>query len=141
VVAALCGGHSAVESLGTDPVDQIVVETNGDLEAVDSLKSTYDGATSLGINVFDHELDVAARDVRVRARQLQKSGLCQKCRECSLVDVCGGGYLPHRYAGGDNFDQPSIYCPDLTRVITHIRDRVGQELAGAVGSPAATRVP
>lgn len=138
IIAGLCGAPSGVESLGTGAVDLVVVETNGEVEAVDSLKSTFDGATELGLNVFDHDFDEVALDLRVRSRQLGAGGLCRTCRECSLVEVCGGGYLPHRYAGGGSFDNPSIYCADLMRIIDHIRGRVLRELRpGAAAEVAA----
>jgi uncharacterized protein len=135
IIRRLCGAAAGVESLGTTPVDLIVVETNGELEAVDSLKATYDGATRLGYNLFEHDLDTVAADRRVQARQLQAPGLCRRCQECSLVQVCGGGYLPHRYAGGEDFANPSVYCADLIKLIRHIRMRIGAELTRA-GLPA-----
>ena len=119
---------SDVESIGTGMVDFIVIETNGSFEAVDSLKSTFDGATHLGYNAFDHTLDTVAADRRVQSRQMYAQGLCRTCQDCSLVNVCGGGYLPHRYAGGEDFDHPSVYCADLMKLIRHIRRRVSEEL-------------
>jgi uncharacterized protein len=128
IMYRLFGAPSRVESVGIGMVDFIVIETNGDFEAVDSLKSTFDGATHLGYNAFDHQLDDVATDHRVQARQLGAEGLCQRCQECSLANVCGGGYLPHRYSGGENFANPSVYCADLMKLIRHIRLRVGEEL-------------
>ncbi len=138
IIRRLCGAHSGLESLGTSAVDLIVVETNGELEAVDSLKSTFDGATHLGYNVFDHDFDTVAADRRVQSRQLHFQGLCRRCQECSLAEVCGGGYVPHRYSGGTSFDNPSVYCADLMKLIRHIRQRLGAELARAE-LPAAPR--
>jgi uncharacterized protein len=138
IMRRLCGAPSGLESLGTSAVDLIVVETNGELEAVDSLKSTFNGATHLGYNVFDHDFDTVAADHRVQARQLHFQGLCRQCQECSLAEVCGGGYIPHRYAGGTNFANPSVYCADLMKLIRHIRQRLGAELAKAKLLPAAT---
>lgn len=128
IMYRLFGAPSRVESVGIGKVDFIVIETNGDFEAVDSLKSTFDGATHLGYNAFDHSLEDVAADHRVRARQLGAEGLCHRCQECSLAKVCGGGYLPHRYSGGENFANPSVYCADLMKLIRHIRLRVGEEL-------------
>lgn len=141
ILRRLFGSDSGVESLGARLVDLIVVETNGELEAVDSLKATYDGATHLGYNIFEHDLDTVAADVRVRARQQGVNGLCRTCRECSLVDVCGGGYLPNRYSGGENFDNPSVYCADLTKLIRHIRKRIVAAMtqAGLQAEPPAQR--
>ena len=124
----LMGGESLVESLGAGVVDLVVVETNGDIEAVDSLKATFEGATSLGFDVRTHELDAVASHVGVRSRQLGAASLCETCRGCPQVEVCGGGYLPNRYSAARGFDNPSIYCHDLQRIIEHVRERVMREL-------------
>src|SRR5690606_13363347 len=123
----LMGGESLVESLGAGVVDLVVVETNGDIEAVDSLKATFEGATSLGFDVRTHELDAVASHVGVRSRQLGAASLCETCRGCPQVEVCGGGYLPNRYSAARGFDNPSIYCHDLQRIIEHVRERVMRE--------------
>jgi len=43
---------SSLESIGLDAVDLIVIESNGEIEAVDSLKTAYNGAAKLGYNVL-----------------------------------------------------------------------------------------
>jgi uncharacterized protein len=41
-----------------------------------------------------------------------------------VVNICGGGYYPHRYSKILEFDNPSVYCEDLYKLITHIEDAV-----------------
>jgi uncharacterized protein len=124
IMGLICGQPSLVESLGLTPVDLVVIETNGALESVDCLKTAYEGATVLGFNVFDHTFDAAARHLMVQSRQLGADGLCEQCQACPMVGVCGGGYLPTRYAREGGFDHPSVYCRDLQRIISHIYDSV-----------------
>jgi uncharacterized protein len=38
-----------------------------------------------------------------------------------VVTSCGGGLYAHRYRADNGFDNPSAYCPDLLKLITHIR--------------------
>lgn len=128
IMNILLGGPSALESLGTSPVDLIVVETNGEIEGVDTLKSAFDGAARLGLNVREHDFDTVARHDAVVRRQIGLDGLCKKCRECPIVQVCGGGYFPHRYAAENGFDNPTVYCADLMKLIYHIADRLYREL-------------
>jgi uncharacterized protein len=104
LIRLIFGTASLVESVGLNPVDLIVIETNGDVEAVDALKSTYDGATVLGYNVFKHDFDVVASDIAVRRRQSGADSLCQQCKDCPIVSVCGGGYIAHRYSSERGFD-------------------------------------
>lgn len=128
-IRLMFGISAAVESTGLDPVDLIVVETNGEIEGVDSLKSTYDGATKLGYNIFDDSFDKVASHFAVRSRQLGAQTLCEKCQECAVVDVCGGGYVPNRYSAERGFNNPSIYCSDLEKVIRHVHAVVSRDLA------------
>jgi len=136
ILAMICGSTSLVESIGLNPVDIIVVETNGDVEAVDSLKSTFEGATVLGYNVFDHAFDEVASDINVRARQMGGESLCDACRSCPLLDICGGGYIPHRYSSARKFGNPSIYCADIQKVIRHMHRSLKSEFALAQGAPS-----
>ena len=128
MIQRACGAPSHVESIGLDAVDLIVVETNGEIEGVDSLKGTFNGASRLGFDVFHHDFDEVAGHVAVRARQLGVHSLCRSCRECPVVDVCGGGYLPHRYSAARGFDNPSVYCADLEQLIRHIHAKLQSQL-------------
>jgi uncharacterized protein len=127
-IRLLFGAPGYVESMGLDPIDLIVVETNGEIEGVDSLKSTYDGATKLGYNIFDHDFDAVATHFAVRSRQLGAKTLCQKCQECGVVNICGGGYIPNRYSSENGFNNSSVYCSDLEKVIRHLHSTVSQDL-------------
>lgn len=129
IIRLIFGAPSNVEYLGLTPADLIVVETNGDIEAVDSLKSTYEGATKLGYSVFENSFDDITVHPAVRRRLVGGvEVLCQKCRECPVVDICGGGYIPHRYSSENGFDNPSIYSSDLEKLIRHIHSAVSSEL-------------
>ena len=124
IINMMCGAPSLVESLGLSPVDLIVVETNGDIEAVDSLKTTFNGATKLGFHINDNDFDQVANHFAVRSRQMGATSLAAECRSCPLVKICGGGYLPHRYSQARGFDNPSVYCADLKKLILHIQQSV-----------------
>lgn len=120
IMRRACGLPSGAENIGSAVVDLVVVETNGDIEGVDALKSAFHGATALGFNVFGDSFDDVARHEMVRMRQAGVDGLCMTCQACSVKSICGGGYLPHRYSARTGFDNPSVYCRDLDVVIRHI---------------------
>lgn len=124
----ILGGHASSEVHGLTPVDLIVVETNGAIEATDTLKGTCDNATVLGFNIFDHSFDRAVSKVDARLRHEGLEGLSDKCRACPLVSVCGGGHIPHRWNHRNGFNNPSVYCEDLQKLILHIRDHITGEL-------------
>jgi uncharacterized protein len=134
VLSAARGGPSFTEAIGTDPVDLLVIETDGSWEQPDSMKTAYQGAPATGTTVFSHTVDQAARHPAVAARQGGTEALCATCRACPVVSVCGGGLYAHRYRPGNGFDNPSVYCADLKALI-------GQMPGGAAPGPAAPAAP
>ncbi|HEY9439643.1 MAG TPA: FxsB family cyclophane-forming radical SAM/SPASM peptide maturase, partial [Streptomyces sp.] len=134
VLSSLSGGPSLTESLGLAPTDLVVVETDGQLEQVDSLKSAYEGAAATGFDVFTHTFDEVAAHPGVRARQLGLAGVSETCRTCPVVRSCGGGLYTHRYREANGFDNPSVYCADLAALVRGIEERTQ---ASSV-SPAVT---
>ncbi|MGI5470850.1 FxsB family cyclophane-forming radical SAM/SPASM peptide maturase [Streptomyces sp. CA-132043] len=131
-LALLMGAPAGGESLGLTPFTAVVVETDGSIEQVDSLKSAYEGAAATGLDVFRHTFDDALRHPGVAARHAGAAALAPVCRACPLVRVCGGGQYAHRYRRGSGFANPSVYCADLQRLIRHAAGR----LAGAARGPA-----
>ncbi|HEV2640215.1 MAG TPA: FxsB family cyclophane-forming radical SAM/SPASM peptide maturase [Actinocrinis sp.] len=136
VLAALYGRPSTTEALGLDPVDLLVIETDGTLEQVDSLKTTYDGAAATGLDVWRHSLDEAAAVTGIAVRQQGIDGVCATCRACPVVQICGGGLYPHRYDPGADFDNPSVYCSDLRATIDHILRAESAQGRGVPDAPA-----
>jgi uncharacterized protein len=64
----------------------------------------------------------------VRARQQNWHTLSETCRRCDLVRVCGGGYFPQRYSRENGFQNTSVYCADLMKLIRTITGTVRQDL-------------
>jgi uncharacterized protein len=122
VIETSRGGASGTESLGLAPSDVAVIETDGTIEQADSIKVAYDGAPATGLDIFRHPLDAAAAHPAIRARQQGIAGLSVTCQRCPVVSTCGGGLYAHRYRTDNGFDNPSVYCADLKRIITHVRD-------------------
>ena len=128
VLSTARGGSSLTEALGTDPGDLLVIDTNGDWEQPDSMKTAFDGAAATGMNVSGHAVDEVAAHPAIVARQGGVAALCATCRACPVVRVCGGGLYAHRFgpdpharrrSGTDpaEFDHPSVYCADLKALI------------------------
>jgi uncharacterized protein len=124
IIATLAGGDSATEALGLAPVRMVVIETDGTYEQADSLKVAYDGAPATGLGVFTHSLDSALEHPGIVARQHGIADLSAACQRCPVVSSCGGGMYAHRYRSGTEFDNPSVYCDDLLKLINHISARL-----------------
>jgi uncharacterized protein len=135
VISTLTGGGSLTEALGLAPAALVVIETDGTYEQVDSLKTAFDGAPVTGLDVFGDSLDVVGRHPGIAARQQGLAGLCQTCRDCPVVTSCGGGLYTHRYRAETGFANPSVYCADLLKLITHISECLPKVQAGQQAAP------
>jgi uncharacterized protein len=128
IINLLLGGPSRSEAVGLSRVGLIVVDTSGAIEQVDVLKSAYHGAAAVGLNVFSDSFDAALEHPAIAARQIGVDALHHTCQRCTVRDVCGGGYYPHRYREGEGYRNRSAYCPDLFALIGHIQHAVEQEV-------------
>jgi uncharacterized protein len=126
------GAASLIESLGLEASDVAVIETDGTIEQADSIKVAYDGAPATGFDIFSNQLSEAAGHPAIRARQLGIAGLSDACQQCPVVATCGGGLYAHRYKTENGFDNPSVYCADLKKIINHVQAR----LMPVSGTPA-----
>ncbi len=124
MVMLILGGRGETEVLGTEDAAMVTVETDGSFERSDALKTTREGLAATGLDVFSHTFDDALAAAR-------PAPLSATCRACPVLSVCGGGLYAHRYGVDGGFSNPSVYCADLLRVITHVGTRIGADLRAA----------
>ncbi|MEU6019157.1 FxsB family cyclophane-forming radical SAM/SPASM peptide maturase [Streptomyces sp. NPDC047515] len=126
IVALSSGVRGSVETLGLAPPSSIVIESDGTVEGVDTLRSVEEGASWLGRDVFSQSFDDVLRHPKLLHRRYGRAALAEKCQSCPLVEVCGGGYLPHRFSTSQGYRNPSVYCADLEYLIRHVQDSLQQ---------------
>jgi uncharacterized protein len=131
-IEQLVGRQGTSEQLGTGAASFLVIETDGAIEQVDSLKATFEGATHTGLHVLRDDFEAAYTHPGVVARQIGIQALSTTCLSCRLRDACGGGMYTQRYCPGTGFKNPSVYCADLTVFLDHVSARVRTDLA-AIG--------
>ncbi|MFB9884369.1 FxsB family cyclophane-forming radical SAM/SPASM peptide maturase [Planobispora siamensis] len=133
IMRLLAGHASRTEAVGLSPARMAVIETDGGIEQSDSLKSSYHGAAATRMHVLSDSFDAVLRHPAIAARQVGELALAPVCHACDIVSVCGGGLYAHRYNTVDGFMGPSVYCPDLYRLIGHIRTRFARDVARMKG--------
>ncbi|WP_438491836.1 FxsB family cyclophane-forming radical SAM/SPASM peptide maturase [Streptomyces asiaticus] len=139
IAALSSGARGSVETLGLAPPATIVIESDGTIEGVDTLRSVEEGASRLDLDVFNQPFDEAAHHPKLLHRHFGRDALAEQCQRCSLVEVCGGGYLPHRFSAARGYRNPSVYCADLAYLIRYVQDSLrehGWDLAAPSTSPS-----
>jgi len=124
IMGLIFGSQVTTSDIGGNKSNYVVIETDGGIEPVDSLKACGEGFTKLGLNVLRNQIDDVYDFPLVQSFLVGADSLCDTCKKCPVVDVCGGGYMPHRYRADNGFDNPSLYCKDLIKIISHIQRRV-----------------
>jgi uncharacterized protein len=124
IIESLLGGEFPNDLLGNFSNQLLVIETDGAIEAVDYLKSCGNGFTKAGANILTHALS-EAMDFKLANLYINShTKLHKQCLSCPVQEVCGGGHLTSRYSSLNGFNNPSVYCHDLLKLITHIQNRV-----------------
>ena len=129
---AVSGLPSGTDAFGLGDVSLVSLETDGTWHDLDVFKVAGEGATRLVGNVEDTSIEQLASSSQISAhrRLLTVPGLCDTCRSCDVVAICGGGSVPHRFGGG-GFENPTVYCGEMKALIAHVRRRLVEGLADA----------
>ena len=123
------GGQRGFDSYGALSNGVIIVETDGTYHGLDVLKTAYHGATKTGMSLESDPIETLESLPLVKALSIKRFSAPQKCFDCQLFEICGGGYLPHRYSSQNGFNRESVYCEDMMILIEHIRNYLSTELS------------
>ncbi len=132
IMQAVLGKSIGSDMMGDGRNEVLVIETNGDIESVDVLKICGQGFTKNNANLIGTSLDEALATPLAQLYNLSHVQLPRKCLACPINDICGGGYLPHRYSSENGFDNPTFYCHDFMKLITHVQNAVLSEFPASV---------
>ncbi len=139
---ACAGLPSGTDAFGFGDVSLLSIETDGSYHDLDVLKVTQDGATKLIGNVIDTPIAEVARSPAIERHRsfLRKDGLAEVCQKCRIVEICGGGALPHRF-GKNGFSNPTIYCNEMLKLVTYIKSRLEEHLSLDLIEAEPTQLP
>lgn len=111
------------QKLTRNEAHALIIETNGDIEPIDSLKGCGEGFTKTNMNIVSNEFeDIMQLPLGKLYFKDSTEKLSTTCQECPIVSVCKGGRLVHRYKKENGFNNPSIYCNDIIMLISHMQN-------------------
>jgi uncharacterized protein len=125
LVQTIAGSPSGTDFFGFGDVSLLSVETDGGYHDLDVLKITEEGKSALNLNVFEHKIEDAASSEKIKFHRklLSLTGVSGQCQMCPVVEICGGGAVPHRF-DGKSFENPTIYCKEMLSLIDHVMNRL-----------------
>jgi uncharacterized protein len=91
-----------------------VVESDGSYQLLDVLHTCGEEFTSIGGSLVSRSF--ADQFAAQAAAAIPPAATC---RACPVFDLCGGGYLPHRF-DGIGFDNPSMHCESIKATIVEV---------------------
>jgi len=121
-----CLGYKArTDFFGFGDINLLSVETDGKYHILDVLKITKEGESDLDSSVFTSSIyDVACSEKLFAYRNLQSiEGLSDTCKVCPVVEICGGGSVPHRF-DGSGYKNPTVYCSEMLSIIQHAQETI-----------------
>jgi uncharacterized protein len=125
LIRAMMGGETGGDLFGNPLQTYVIIETDGSIETLDTLRVCAHGMTRTKLNVLHHSFDEIEELNPLLYRMMnvgfKPSNVCELCHERKL---CGGGYLPHRYSRDREFDNPSVWCDDIKKLFCHIRSAI-----------------
>ncbi len=123
------GGVGVKEGVGLTDYGILIIDTDGSVKKNDTLKSSplgdcFDETWSVHHDAL-HEIAVSPAFGAYHMAQRPTSPICA---DCSLLKICGGGMLTHRFREGSGYDNPTVFCADQTLLIGSIQKHIDRYL-------------
>ncbi|WP_104381331.1 radical SAM protein [Sphingobacterium sp. HMA12] len=128
MIQVILGMGIGFDAFGKNMGDVIVVESNGAMQANDSLRSCKNGITETNYNIMFNEISDMNSDPLTSLYFRNHFELPYVCSNCPLESICAGGYMVNRYSKQNGFDNESIYCGDMIKIISHIQNKLAYSL-------------
>lgn len=130
IIHKILGEDIGNEMFGRKENSVITIKTNGNIEAVDSLKICGNGFTETNLNININNLNEALSVPLINNYYYAHFDdiLCSKCKKCNILNICGGGQFAHRYSRENKFNNPSVYCQDIKKTISYIQNIIIDDL-------------
>jgi uncharacterized protein len=117
-------GFANFDDQNSNELKSLIIETNGGIEPIDSLKACGQEFTKTNLNIKDNDLNDIFKSSLGNLYFNESLKVCSQCENCPIFNICLGGRLVHRFNKENGFDNPSIYCEDLIKFISHIQNKL-----------------
>ena len=134
LVGYFLGSNRFGDGISNDTLTSFVVNTDGQLELSDYIRSHRDGASRTQYNIESCSLQEFISDERFDFYLKLGDHLPSKCTDCPHELVCGGGILSGRFRSKDEFPvEKSVMCYDQMEFFSRVKEMLQTVV------PASTR--
>ncbi len=141
MASAVLGGRVALAGLGRTALSTITVRSDGGIEPHDVLRIGGREQVETGLNVrSDPFSSLLENDIWLETYRMSLS-LPEDCKGCSFSKSCGGGYLIHRFSTERRYDNPSVYCKDIKKILSHVEQHITDDLLVIDRDISASNIP
>lgn len=124
------GARRHTDVLVNDRINMFVVNTDGGYEYPDYFRAHEDAGSRTRFNVAEHSIDDLSRDPGFAYCLSLGTFLPSECEGCSVVGLCGGGFLPGRMASDSPLPRrKSVLCYDQYHFFAHVARVLAPHLA------------
>jgi uncharacterized protein len=123
-IDVMLGGRSRTEGIGLNRVHTHTLLTDGSLEALDVLRVSGYRHTESRLNIKTHALQDSEQDPTWQEAYHAALNQPEICRSCRYRKVCGSGHIATRWSKERRYDNPSVYCGQLYKILSHIESRI-----------------
>ncbi|MER7589689.1 radical SAM protein [Micromonospora sp. NPDC127501] len=120
ILKLLLGGRWGSDAWGESSAGTLIIESDGEYEYHDALKTAFDGAGKSGKNVHTHPIAAVAQQPLMQLMTDRLAHIASACSGCEFKRVCGGGHIVHRYSTDNGFMNPSVYCGAIKLLLRHM---------------------
>jgi uncharacterized protein len=125
LIRAMYGGPQETDAFGSPPLNYAIVDTDGSVETIDTLRICGEGVSHTGVSLLSDELDTLFADPGFVGQLFRDGpGVPVDCVTCPEMETCAGGYLPHRYSRKHGFASRSVWCDEILLLLGHLRQRL-----------------
>lgn len=137
-IRGLLGLQTKTDSIGFAPITTVCLNTSGRLEPHDVLRISGEARVATNCNILSNEIsDIETDPLWIEVREASTS-LCPACEQCRFKNACGGGHIAQRWSDSRNYNNPSVYCSDLTSILEHIAKKISIDIERTTESAKTT---
>lgn len=122
---------SQKQNPGPGYISTVTLLTDGSLEATDDLRGA-EGLTPSQINIKTDTLQQVCTNPLWKEIYHSSLNLNKKCLGCEFKNTCAGGPMATRWSDKNRFNNPSVYCDDLFKIMTHMKNRLAPHIDQAI---------